>query len=90
MTYWNLMVVSPIEEDYHNHIALLEKQFCGYPEALHYVKSNWLDTYRVGLLQPGQTKLCIWGPQRRIGMVCLLFFICLFHLQLSLIDCYLL
>lgn len=46
MTYWNLVVVSPIEEDYHNHIALLGKQFCRYPKALHYVKSSWLDTYR--------------------------------------------
>ena len=40
ITYWNLVVVSPTEEDYYNHIALLEKQFCGYLEALHYMKSN--------------------------------------------------
>lgn len=40
------MVVSPTLKDYHKHIALLEKQFSGYPDALYYVKSSWLDTYR--------------------------------------------
>jgi len=45
MTYWNLVVLSPTEEDYDNHIALLEKQFSPYLNALDYVRS-WLDTYR--------------------------------------------
>lgn len=46
MSYWNLVVMSPTEEDYHNHIALLEKQFSVYPDALDYMMSSWLDTYR--------------------------------------------
>lgn len=45
MTYWNLVVLSPIEEDYDNRLALLEKQFSPYPDALDYVWT-WLDTYR--------------------------------------------
>lgn len=46
ITYWNLVVVSSTKEDYHNHIALLEKQFSAYLDALHYVRSSWLDTYK--------------------------------------------
>lgn len=75
MTYWNLVVVSPTKEDYHNHIILLEKQFSGYPNAFHYVRSSWLDTYKDRFVVAWTDQVMHLGTTTMNRYGCLLFFV---------------
>lgn len=43
---WNILVLSTTEEEYHQQFLAMNKEFSTYPEALEYVTTIWLDTYK--------------------------------------------
>ncbi|XP_057496891.1 uncharacterized protein LOC130781651 isoform X1 [Actinidia eriantha] len=43
---WNMVVLSSTEGEYIQQLATFNKEFSTYPEALEYVTSSWLDTYK--------------------------------------------
>ncbi|KAL7251152.1 hypothetical protein ACSBR1_013060 [Camellia fascicularis] len=43
---WNLLVFSSSEDEYHEHLSTLHKEFSAYPEALDYVTQIWLKQYK--------------------------------------------
>eukprot|EP00268_Persea_americana_P019707 TRINITY_DN20136_c0_g2_i5.p1 TRINITY_DN20136_c0_g2~~TRINITY_DN20136_c0_g2_i5.p1 ORF type:complete len:101 (-),score=7.46 TRINITY_DN20136_c0_g2_i5:314-616(-) len=43
---WNMLVSSSTEEEYIQHLSMINNTFSTYPEALQYVKCSWLDTYK--------------------------------------------
>ncbi|KAL7206120.1 hypothetical protein ACSBR2_018931 [Camellia fascicularis] len=43
---WNMLVMSSYEEVYMQRLSLLYSEFSTYQDALHYVTSSWLDTYK--------------------------------------------
>ncbi|KAL7208658.1 hypothetical protein ACSBR1_030404 [Camellia fascicularis] len=43
---WNMLVMSSSEEVYMQRLSLLYSEFSTYQDALHYVISSWLDTYK--------------------------------------------
>ncbi|XP_028071740.1 uncharacterized protein LOC114274068 [Camellia sinensis] len=43
---WNMLVMSSSEEVYMQRLSLLYSEFSTYEDALHYVTSSWLDTYK--------------------------------------------
>ncbi|KAL7205966.1 hypothetical protein ACSBR2_018806 [Camellia fascicularis] len=46
ITSWNMLVMSSSEEVYMQRFVLLQNEFTFYVEALQYVTSSWLDTYK--------------------------------------------
>ena len=43
---WNMLVVSPTESDYTQMLSALERNYAGYPHAVDYVKTSWLNKHK--------------------------------------------
>jgi transposase-like protein len=46
ITSWNILIISPTEDDYKQLLTACNRDFCSYPQALDYVNKFWLSKHK--------------------------------------------